>query len=77
MIKAFDDEFYENDFDIFFDGNPENNTDYLIVNASKVSRYITPVAFFETRLENGTNYKQGVKFKNCENQVLAGVNYTN
>ena len=66
MVKAFDSQFFGKDFDIFLDEGPTNNTDYLYVNATKINRYITPVAFLETRLANGTHYKEGVKFDNCK-----------
>ena len=61
-MKAFDDEFWANDFDIFYDSGPKNTSSYLIVNATKVMKYFTPVAFVETRFENGTHFKKGANF---------------
>ena len=62
MVKAFDDEFWVEDFDIFYDYGPKNTSSYLIVNATKIMKYFTPVAFVETRYANGSYFKMGTKF---------------
>jgi hypothetical protein len=47
IVKAWDDKFWAEDFDIFNDEGPINTTSYLIVNATKLMKYIMPVAFIE------------------------------
>ena len=62
LVKAFDDGFWTHDFDVFYDKGPVNTSSYLIVNATKIMKYFTPVAFVEKRFENGTHFKMGANF---------------
>ena len=78
LVKAFDDGFWnDNNFDIFYDSGPVNTSSYLIVNATKIMKYFTPVAFVEMRYENGTTNKMGTYFQQCKDADLKSLPTTN
>lgn len=62
LIKRFDDSFWTHNFDIFNEHGPLNTSSYLIINDTKVLRYITPVAFYEHRFENKTHRRMAARF---------------
>ena len=74
IVKAWDDKFWDYNFDIFNDHGPINTTAYLIVNSTKLMKYIMPIAFIEHRytenLANGTvglkNEYLATAFKECK-----------
>lgn len=49
IVKAWDDKFWAEQYDIFNDEGPTHTPGYLIVNATKLMKYIMPVAFVEHR----------------------------
>ena len=54
IVKRWDDKFWDYKLDIFNDEGPKETPAYLIVNATKLMKYIMPVAFIEIRTSSGT-----------------------